>query len=103
MDITKAFEKVKHHLIVRAARKHGYNLHVLRLSIAAYRIQRTIGVNGIFSRLILACQGITAGSGFATTELRLLMLDLVDDSYIMFRTLRIKSMFYVDEVIITTI
>ena len=31
------------------------------------------------------------------------MLDLVDDSFIMFRTLRIWSMFYVDDVIIETV
>ena len=37
-----------------------------------------VGNDGIFSRTILACLGITAGSGFVTSELRLLLLDLVE-------------------------
>ena len=67
LDIVKAFESVQHHLVVRAAIKHGYNLTVLRLSLAAYRAPRVIGINGVFSRLIVATTGITAGSGFATS------------------------------------
>jgi hypothetical protein len=77
LDIAKAFEALPHELIVEAARKHGYHLGILRLTLAAYRIARSIGVNGIFSRLVVASRGITAGSGFATSELRLLFLDLV--------------------------
>ena len=100
LDIVKAFEKVKHHLVVRAARKHGYNLLVLRLSLAAYRAPRAIGVNGVYSRIIIATTGITAGSGFATSELRVLLLDLVDDSYVMFRSIRVQCLYYVDDVTI---
>ena len=100
LDIVKAFEKIKHFLIIRAAKKHGYDMQLLRLSLAAYRAPRAIGVNGVFSRLIIATTGITAGSGFATTELRLLLIDMVDDSYVMFRYLSIKCMFYVDDVTI---
>lgn len=50
---------------------------ILRLSIAAYRLCRAIGVDGVYSRFITANRGITAGSGFATSELRVLMLDLI--------------------------
>ena len=36
-----------------------------------------IGIEGIFSRRVLASRGITAGSGFATTELRVLLHSMV--------------------------
>ena len=62
LDIAKAFEKVPHHLVVRAAKKHRYSLVVLRLSLAAYRAPRAIGINGVYSRLIVASTGIVAGS-----------------------------------------
>lgn len=37
MDLEKAFEYVRHHLLAREAAEHGYSLTVLRLSLAAYR------------------------------------------------------------------
>ena len=76
-DLVKAFEKIPHDLIIKAAKKKGYPLAALRLSLAAYRLTRTIGSDGNYSRKIVAARGITAGSGFATSELRLLLLDLV--------------------------
>jgi len=45
---------------------------VLRLTLAAYRLARTIGSDGAATR------SITAGSGLATSELRLLLLDMID-------------------------
>ena len=77
IDLVKAFEKIPHHLVVKAARKHGYPLKLLRLSLAAYRLQRSIGIEGKYSRCITATRGITAGSGFATSELRLLLTDML--------------------------
>ena len=50
---------------------------MLRLCLAAYRLHRAIGVDGIYSRKVLATRGITAGAGFAALELRLLLLDLM--------------------------
>ena len=76
-DLVKAFEMIPHDLIIAAARKKGYPLAALRLSLAAYRLKRTISSDGSYSRLVTASRGITAGSGFATTELRLLLHDLV--------------------------
>ena len=62
-----------------AAKKHGFSLKILRLSLAAYRIARTIGVDEVYSGTVTANCGITAGSGFATTELRVLLTDLLYD------------------------
>ena len=77
LDMTKAFETIPHYRLVQTAAKFGYNLALIRLSIASYRLPRTIGIDGVHSAMIKATRGITAGSGFATTELRLLMQEVV--------------------------
>ena len=79
LDLTKAFELVNHQKLLEAAKRRGYPLALLRMSIAAYRLSRTIGVDGCFSRTVKATRGITAGSGFATSELRLVLLEVLDD------------------------
>ena len=75
LDLVKAFETIPHDKLAEAANAKGYSLSLLRLSIAAYRLRRSIGVAGVFSRCMRATRGITAGSGFATSELRLILLD----------------------------
>eukprot|EP00973_Karenia_brevis_P088943 12335966-Karenia_brevis.AAC.1 len=95
LDLVKAFEKIPHHHVVRAARKHGYCLWTLRLSLDAYRAQRTLVVDGCCSRLVRAPCGITAGSGFATEELCCLLLDVCDDTYEVFPYIRVSL--YVDD------
>jgi len=99
LDLVKAFEKVQHHTLVAAAHKHGYNLWLLRLSLRAYRIQRTVSVDSCCSRCIVATRGITAGSCFATSELRLLLLDVIDATYAIWTT--IEFALYVDDATIS--
>ena len=77
LDMTKAFETIPHGKLVATAHKFGYNLALLRLSLASYRLPRTIGCDGVQSAYLQATRGITAGSGFATTELRILMQEVV--------------------------
>ena len=77
LDLVKAFETVPHAELVAAAIEKGYCLILLRLSLQAYRLTRSIGIEGVYSRGIVATRGITAGSGFATSELRLLLLGLM--------------------------
>ena len=77
MDLTKAFETIPHYLLLDAAKRRGVPLSLLRMSLAAYRLRRSVGIDGVYSRTIRATRGITAGSGFATTELRLLLLDVI--------------------------
>jgi hypothetical protein len=100
LDIVKAFEKVQHHILAEAAVRHGYCMWILRLSLDAYRCPRAIGVDGSYSRLIIATCGVTAGAGHATIELRCLLLDMVDDGYKFYREIRFT--FYVDDVSIET-
>ncbi len=86
LDLVKAFEKVQHFRVKAAAKKHGYDLTILRLTFSAYRMGRVVGVDGVMSRIIVAMCGITAGSGTATTELRVLLLDIVDQTYALWAT-----------------
>ncbi len=47
------------------------------MALAAYRLARAVGVGGVYAELVVACRGITAGSGSATTELRALLPQLM--------------------------
>ena len=96
LDLVKAFELIPHHHIILAAIKHGYPLYLLRLSLAAYRLPRTVGIEGVYSRTVVACCGIVAGSGFATCELRVLILDVIDKATQLCPEIRLKV--YVDDI-----
>jgi len=95
LDLVKAFERVPHHLIAAAAKRLGYCLCTLRLSLASYRLPRVLGADGAFSRLITAVLGITAGAGHATLELRLIMHEVVADTLLRWPMLDITL--YVDD------
>ena len=79
LDLVKAFETVPHDVIAAAARVRGYPLCILRLSLAAHRLRRSLGVDGVYSRLIRATRGITDGSGLATTELRVMLTGTMEE------------------------
>eukprot|EP00973_Karenia_brevis_P057896 8058546-Karenia_brevis.AAC.1 len=50
LDLLKCFEKNPHDLVAKAARERGYNLVILKLSLAAYRLHRSVSIDGVFSR-----------------------------------------------------
>ena len=75
LDLVRVFEKVPHHMLVSAARRLGYDLRVLRLTLAAYRLPRTLGIDGVHSRLIHPVIGITAGAVSATIDLKVLLYE----------------------------
>ncbi len=77
LDLVKAFEKVPHEHLIQAVRALGFDLRLLRLSLAAYRLPRTVGIDGVYSRTIVAVLGITAGSVIATVELKILLFKVV--------------------------
>ena len=77
LDLVKAFERVSHEWLVVHAIKFQYPLLVLRLCIQAYRLLRTVVVDGLCSSLMRASRGITAGAVHATVELRLLLIECV--------------------------
>ncbi len=49
--------------------KFAYPMRILRLSMGAYQLGRTLVADGVCSSLLFAVRGITAGSVFATIEL----------------------------------
>ena len=78
LDLAKCFEVIPHDILAQEALAVGFPLPLLRLSLAACRLPRTLAVNGNYSSFVNAQRGITAGSGTATTELRVLLLRLLD-------------------------
>ena len=78
LDLVKAFERVPYWLLVQEALHMGYPLWLLRLSISTYKLPRTLRVGKVCSALSIAIRGITAGSGLATTEMRLVMVRKVE-------------------------
>ena len=102
LDLVKAFETVPHKILVAIARDLGYCLSLLRLSLAAYRLRRAIGVEGVYSRCLVATRGITAGSGFATAELKALMLALMLRLHSMWGSALLLKLF-VDDLTITVV
>ena len=81
-DLKKCYDMVDHHQLVKAALRHGYPLFLLRLSICSYRADRRIVYKGMVSRVMRAQRGILAGNCFATTELRLILLSIVQQHQI---------------------
>ncbi len=77
LDLVKAFERIPYRVLVREAKRLGYPLRLLRLAIATYRLPRTVRVGEALSDLVVALKGIAAGSGTATTEMRVVMINLV--------------------------
>ena len=90
-----------HELLVTQAQKYQYSLLILRLSIAAYRLPRTVSVAAVCSKLVTAARGITAGAVHATIELRLLLIQPRDHAKRAFPMASISA--YVDDVTIEAI
>jgi len=86
---------------VAAAKAKDYSVAVLRLSLAAYRLARSIGIDGVYSRCIVATRGITAGSGFATSELRVLLVELMVASHEAWAATIVAAL-YVDDLTLAT-
>ena len=78
LDLVKAFDRVPYWLLVQEARELGFPMWMLRLPIATYRLPRVVRVDKSYSGIIIALRGITAGSGLATTEMRLCMLRIIE-------------------------
>ena len=101
LDLDKAFDRIPHHRLVEAARQWGYPLQLLRLSLKSYRLARIVGVGGVYSAPLLPTRSMTAGSVFATRELRALLIGIFDQSYRMFPM--IEQTLYVDDATIECI
>lgn len=80
LDLTKVFERIPHDWSVRQTCRYGYNLYLLRLSVEAYRLGRAVGICRAYASGVRAQRGITAGSVLATIELRVLLVEWVDEA-----------------------
>ncbi len=78
LDLIKCFEHVALEVLVAEAISMGYSITILRLSISSYLMPRTIRIDGVCSRIVRAMRGIIAGSVYATTELRVLIVRALD-------------------------
>ena len=78
LDLVKAFERIPYRVLLREATRLRYPIRLIRLAIATYRLPRVIRVATACSDLVVAMRGIVAGSGLATTEMRIVMIDIVD-------------------------
>ena len=96
IDLVKAFETVPHHILAAVARALGYPIVLLRLCLKAYRFPRTVGIDGNYSRTIVATRGITAGSGSATSELRVLLFGMMNELHERW-ALKLTVKLYVDD------
>ena len=76
-DLLKCYEHMDHQVLVRAARNHRYPLALLRLTLAVYAADRHIVYEGLASASMQASRGIVAGSAMATSELKLVLIDVV--------------------------
>ena len=79
--MVKAFDRVPHRLLAREAAALGFPLWLVQLSIATYRFKRIIRIGAVVSWELVALRGITAGSGFATTEMRAILMRIVDRAW----------------------
>ena len=75
--------------------KLGYPLRVLRLSLATYLLNRVVRIGRVVSHTIKALRGITAGSGFATTEMRVILIRAIDSAIRLFP--RVVPTLFVDD------
>ena len=80
LDLVKAFDRIPHDWLVRQAQRYEYNLYLLRLSLAAYGLARVVRVAGVYAAAVVATRGITAGAGLATVELRMLLIEFLDEA-----------------------
>lgn len=77
LDLVKAFDRIPHWLIVSEAKALGYPLWFISLSLQAYKLKRSIKIRYVVSKTVQAYRGITAGSGTATSEMRLVMIRII--------------------------
>ena len=77
-DLEKAYENVKHSLLIQEAKRFGFPLRVLQLALMLYRVPRRVVLGGVATALVATEQTIVAGCTFATTLLKLTLMHAVD-------------------------
>ena len=78
LDMVKCYEKIQHVVVIEAARRTGFPLRVVRLCLAIYAGRRVISVDGALTKTFRLGTSIVAGCAFATTLLRVVLLECLD-------------------------
>ena len=86
VDLVKAFERGRYDVLLQEAVRWQYPIWLLRPTLAAHRLVLRIYICGVLSEVVWTCRGITAGSVFATTKLRRVLLRLLDGIVRLFKS-----------------
>eukprot|EP00973_Karenia_brevis_P085485 11862009-Karenia_brevis.AAC.1 len=78
LDMVKCYERIQHHVVAAAAKRTGFNLRIIRLCLAVYAGPRLLSVDGAVTELFRIGTSIVAGCSFATTILRVVLIELMD-------------------------
>ncbi len=78
-DLIKAYDSVKHEVLIACARRHGFNLCILRWLLTVYRGTRYVVVQRVVSSPMVACWSIVPGDSFADLCMLLMLLGPLDD------------------------
>ena len=101
LDLVKAFDSVPFDWLAQKAARVGYNLIILRLSLAAYSLARVLDIEGCVSGFVWASRGLAAGSVLATIELRVLLIEAADA--VVASCVYCRLTLYVDDATIETV
>lgn len=80
LDLVKAFDRIPYAVLMREAERLHYPKWLLKLAIATYRPLRVLRVGSVMSDIMRATRGVTAGAGIATTDMRIVMIDIIDSA-----------------------
>eukprot|EP00973_Karenia_brevis_P024999 3444700-Karenia_brevis.AAC.1 len=78
LDMVKCYEKIRHSVVEAACRKHGFSAIILRICLAVYAGPRVLSVDGATTLPIKLGTSIVAGCSFATTLLRVVLVEIID-------------------------
>ena len=84
--MVKPFDRNPHHLLAREAAALMYPLWMVRLATATYRPKRVLRIGGALSAEVLTNRGITAGPSNACTEMRFVLIRIIDRAWDRFPT-----------------
>ena len=96
LDMTKCYEKVRHDILLAACKRAGFPVVLVRLCIAVYSGPRALNLGGVMSAVTVVGTSIVAGCTFATTLLRVALLQCFDIASVMFKD--VSFYIYIDDI-----
>ena len=77
-DIVKAYEGIRHQVLLRNARRYEFPLVVLRLLVLTYGMPRTVRVRKVATTMVRATKTVVPGCPCADLMMRLTVLPVLD-------------------------